>query len=204
MKKTSRGLFRFRANEPHHDKTNKVACAASEETDQPGHPPKLISLCCPHEESLCLKATHFAVRMKKAWVFSYPLSAQRRLIRVGGCPGWSGSSLGTRHFAGFIMRQLKWFYLHLWICSITMSSTLAKPVFAADVVLAVISVTVLPPELPSVDATVAALGAGASGLSASRRYLSNRSIYQHFTWNRKWEYYCKNAKNLDTQNICGN
>ena len=31
----------------------------------------------------------FAVRMKKLWVLSYPLSAQRRLIRLGGCPGWS-------------------------------------------------------------------------------------------------------------------
>ena len=51
--------------EPPHDKTNKVACAPSEYSDQPGHPPSLISV--------------FAVRMKKAWVLSYPLSAQRRL-----------------------------------------------------------------------------------------------------------------------------
>ena len=26
-------------------------CAPSEDSDQPGHPPSLISLCCPHEES---------------------------------------------------------------------------------------------------------------------------------------------------------
>ena len=38
--------------EPQHDKTNKVACAPSEDSDQPGHPPSLISLCCPHEETL--------------------------------------------------------------------------------------------------------------------------------------------------------
>ena len=38
--------------EPPHDKTNKMACAPSEESDQPGNPPSLISLCCPHEESL--------------------------------------------------------------------------------------------------------------------------------------------------------
>ena len=31
----------------------------------------------------------------KAWVLSYPLSAQRRLIRLSGCPGWSKSSLGA-------------------------------------------------------------------------------------------------------------
>ena len=42
---------------------------------QPGHPPSLIRV--------------FAVRMKKAWVLSYPLSAQQRLIRLGRCPGWS-------------------------------------------------------------------------------------------------------------------
>ena len=47
-----------------HDKTNKVACAPSEDSDQPGHPASLIRV--------------FAVRMKKAWVLSYPLSAQRR------------------------------------------------------------------------------------------------------------------------------
>ena len=48
-------------------------CASSEDSDQPGHPPSLIRV--------------FAVRMKKVWVLSYPLSAQRRLlIRLGGCP----------------------------------------------------------------------------------------------------------------------
>ena len=28
--------------EPHRDKTNKMACAPSEDSDQPGHPPSLI------------------------------------------------------------------------------------------------------------------------------------------------------------------
>ena len=40
-------------------------CAPSEDSDQPGHPPRLIR--------------GFAVRIKKAWVLSYPLRAQRRL-----------------------------------------------------------------------------------------------------------------------------
>ena len=44
-----------------------MACAPSEDSDQ--------NLRCPHG---------------KAWVLSYPLSAQR------GCPGWSESSLGTQ------------------------------------------------------------------------------------------------------------
>ena len=50
-------------NEPPQDKTNKMACAPSEDSDQPGHPPSLIRV--------------FAVHMKKAWVLSYPLSAQQ-------------------------------------------------------------------------------------------------------------------------------
>ena len=44
---------------------NKMIYAPSEDSDQPGLPPSLIRV--------------FAVRMKKAWVLSYPLSAQRRL-----------------------------------------------------------------------------------------------------------------------------
>ena len=51
--------------EPPRDKTNKMACAPSEDSEQPGHPPSLIRV--------------FAVRIKKAWVLSYPLNAQRRL-----------------------------------------------------------------------------------------------------------------------------
>ena len=43
-------------HEPPHDKTNKMACAPSEDSDQPGHPPSLIRV--------------FAVRMKKAWVLA--------------------------------------------------------------------------------------------------------------------------------------
>ena len=39
-----------KSNEPPHDKTN-LACAPSEDSDQPGHSPSLISLRCPHEES---------------------------------------------------------------------------------------------------------------------------------------------------------
>ena len=43
-------------------KTNKMACVPSEDSDQPGYPPSLISV--------------FAVRMKKAWVLSYRLSTK--------------------------------------------------------------------------------------------------------------------------------
>ena len=46
-------------------KPKKMACAPSEDSDQPGHPPSLIRV--------------FAVRIKKAWVLSYPMNAQWRL-----------------------------------------------------------------------------------------------------------------------------
>ena len=71
-----------------------MPCAPSEDSDQPGHPPCLIRV--------------FAVRIKKAWVLSYPLSAQRRL--------WSDwadtqADLSLRwahsHFVGFVVRRLK-------------------------------------------------------------------------------------------------
>ena len=74
-------------NEPPHDKTNRMTCAPSKDSDQPGHPPSLIRV--------------FTVCMKKAWDLSYPLSAQQRLIRPGGCPGWSESSLGAQSFCWF-------------------------------------------------------------------------------------------------------
>ena len=49
--------LRLLKNEPPYDKSNKMACAPSEDSDQPAHPPSLIR--------------GFAFRMKKAWVFSY-------------------------------------------------------------------------------------------------------------------------------------
>ena len=53
----------------------------SEDSDQPGHPPSLISLRCPHEESLgpYLPFEHTV----------------KPLIRLGRCPGWSESSLSA-------------------------------------------------------------------------------------------------------------
>ena len=58
-------LYRCVEYEPQQDKINKMTCAPSEDSDQPGHPPSLIRV--------------FAVRMKKPWVLIDPLSVQRRL-----------------------------------------------------------------------------------------------------------------------------
>ena len=43
---------KWEKNEPPHDKTNKMTCAPSEKSDQTGHPPSLISVRCPHGESM--------------------------------------------------------------------------------------------------------------------------------------------------------
>ena len=40
--KPTKESFLLNLCEPHHDKTNKVACAPSKDTGQPGHPPSLI------------------------------------------------------------------------------------------------------------------------------------------------------------------
>ena len=90
-------------------------CAPSEDSDQPGHPPSLIRV--------------FAVRMKKAWVLSYPLIAQRRL--------WSDwadaqADLSLRwahtHFVDFVMSRLMYSFScilvfrqkQLWCISLNM------------------------------------------------------------------------------------
>ena len=66
-------------------------CAPSEGSDQPGHPPSLIRV--------------FAVRMKKALVLSYPLSAQ-----WGLWSDWADAQADLRwahsHFVGFVMSRL--------------------------------------------------------------------------------------------------
>ena len=68
---------------------------ASDQTGQIGHLPSLIRV--------------FAVRMKKAWVLSYPFRAQWRLWS-----DWAGAQADLSlhwahtHFVGFVMRQLRW------------------------------------------------------------------------------------------------
>ena len=83
-------LFQF-SFEPGHDKTYKMTCAPNEDSDQPGHQPSLISLRCPHEETLGPLAT-----LK---------CTTKNLVRLGGCLGWSESLLGTRDLVGFVMLQ---------------------------------------------------------------------------------------------------
>ena len=73
--------------EPPHGKTNKLTCAPSKESDQPGHPLSDQGLRYPHEETLGLKLPIVCT-----------VTTQ---IRLGGCPGWSESLLGTLSFCWF-------------------------------------------------------------------------------------------------------
>ena len=74
---------------PPHDKTNKMACAPSEDSDQL---PSLISLRCLHEESL---------------VLSYPLSHSKNSDQTGRTPGLIRVFAEHKcHFVGFVMRWL--------------------------------------------------------------------------------------------------
>ena len=59
----------------------------------------------------------FAVRMKKAWVLSYPWSTHRRLIRLGRCPGWSESSLGAQSLCWFshVAAHMLCVYIYIYI-----------------------------------------------------------------------------------------
>ena len=56
-----------------HDKTNKMTCVPSEDLVQHGHPPSLIRV--------------FAVRSKGSKGPNLSSRGQRKLIRLGGCPG---------------------------------------------------------------------------------------------------------------------
>ena len=96
----------------------QCGCAPSEDSDQRWHPPSLIRV--------------FAVRMKKAWTLSYPLSAQRRLWSdwADAQPDWSDwvdaqPALSLRwahtHFVGFVMSHL--------IYSVSLSIYLSLPIY---------------------------------------------------------------------------
>ena len=68
-------------------------CAPSEHSEQPWHPPGLISLGCPHEESLVPS-----------------LSIERTaktLIRLGDAQADLSLRCAHSHFVCFVMRRLK-------------------------------------------------------------------------------------------------
>ena len=90
--------------EPRHDKPNKMICAPSEDSDQPGHPPSLISFRrCPPEANLGPKLPSERTAKSLIRLGGCP-GWSETLIRLGGCPGWSKASLGTK----VILLALSW------------------------------------------------------------------------------------------------
>ena len=67
--------------EPPRDKTNKITCAPSEDSDQPGHPPSLIRV--------------FAVRSMGSQGQALFMRTAKTLIKLCRCPGWAESSSGA-------------------------------------------------------------------------------------------------------------
>ena len=91
-----------------HDKTNKITCAPSEASDQPAHWTCLISLCC---------ALYWYLRTQ-----TFFRRTAKTLIRLGGCPGWSESLLGTHvislfHHPPARMTASPWYF-----CSVHLQS----------------------------------------------------------------------------------
>ena len=78
-------------NEPPHDKTNKMACAPSKDSDQPGHPPRQKDSQRPKASS-CGQRSFWSdcVYLILCWVHS--------------------------HFVGFVMRRLKCLTRKEWQC----------------------------------------------------------------------------------------
>ena len=64
--------------------SENMTCAYSEDSDQPGHPPSLISV--------------LAVRLKKVWTLAIHKVHRENSDQTGQVPGWSESSLPYRAF----------------------------------------------------------------------------------------------------------
>ena len=92
-----------------------MICAPSKDSDRHGHPSSLIkSLRCPHEETLGPKL---------------PIErTAKTLIRLGGSPGWSESSLGAQSFCWFCHQaaHTSQISLFLWHSSSTVLLSLSE------------------------------------------------------------------------------
>ena len=79
----------------------KKACAPSKDSDLPGNPPSLIRV--------------FPVGMKQAWVLSYPLSTQGRLlIWLEGCQADLSLCWGHMPFCWFCLIVLAYICSHTY------------------------------------------------------------------------------------------
>ena len=79
--------------EPHNDKTNKMTCAPSEDSDQPGHPPEeALGPCLPY-------GAHSEDSDQTGHPDSDQTGRMPRLI----CLRWAHT-----HFVGFVMSRLSY------------------------------------------------------------------------------------------------
>ena len=104
--------YAYSLNEPPHDKTNKMICAPSEDSDQPGHPPSLIRVFAVRTKKSGSLATHWAHSEDSDQTGRMP----RQIWVFAGC---------TCHFVGFVMMQLKcihkleiFFWAYCCLCEI--------------------------------------------------------------------------------------
>ena len=99
------------------DKTNKMTCVPSEDSDQPGHPPCLIRV--------------IAVHMKKPWLLSYPLSTLPRLwsdcvdAQTAWMQGLIWVFIGRTSFCWFChaLAHLTFSYFNFWSFQLFLSVT---------------------------------------------------------------------------------
>ena len=85
-----------------------MACAPSEDLDQPGHSPSLISLRCPHEENLGP---------------SLPIErTANTLIRLGDAKADLSLRWAQSNFVGFVMRRSVSKHALLLICNLTVKT----------------------------------------------------------------------------------
>ena len=107
-----------------------LSCLMTKQTKWHVHPAKTqISLGIRLKLSRITRKPLFTVRIEKYWVLSYPLSALRRLIKLGGCPGWSESFLGTQSFCWFCHEVAHFSYIRLtngWLWRLLWTETQLK------------------------------------------------------------------------------
>ena len=72
-------VLSFRGSYVHYCRSNQHM---GEDSDNPAHPRNLIR--------------DFTAHMNKLWIPGFPFSSLHRLIRLGWCPGWSESWMGTQ------------------------------------------------------------------------------------------------------------
>ena len=81
--------------EPPHDKKKKKKKKRKTKTN------KQTDKCAQRRLRSALASAQSDHSLRCPLEVSYPLSAQRRLVILGGCPGWSESSLGVQSFCWF-------------------------------------------------------------------------------------------------------